>query len=125
VILVLASTEALEVMRAWPAPRRRSLRVRVHPDGGLWVAARGSLAQDDLLAMADKFGVRRWGPGGWRVLKPQLRLPGLLVGRVPDGGRIATGKVVRAKAAAKQPSAGFLGQAQPELPGLALLGRAL
>jgi hypothetical protein len=122
VILVLASRAALVVMRTWPPARRRLLRVKVHPDGGLWVAAVESGGHAELLALADMFGTRRWGPRGWRVLKPQLRLPGVVAGAGPrTGGRGVAGKLTAASP--RHPPKVQLGPAQHELPGIATVER--
>jgi hypothetical protein len=123
-ILVLASREALDVMRTWPPERRRALRVKVHPDGGLWVAARSSRGQEDLSTLAERFGTRLFRTGGWRVLKPQLRLPGLVVGNRPVASE-RTARLAPVAVLPKPSSRGPCGPLQPDLPGLASVERGL
>jgi hypothetical protein len=77
VIVVLASAAALEDIRNLPTTVRVALKAKVHPDGGLWVAARGREATRALQALVDAFGTRIWTADGWCVRKPQLALPGI------------------------------------------------
>jgi hypothetical protein len=73
--VVLASLRALEDIRELGlAPG--ALRARSHPDGGVWVSAKGADAERAILKLVDRYGTRIWGMQGWKVSKPQLRLPG-------------------------------------------------
>lgn len=76
-IAILASRTAHDDIRRLPPEIRRALRVRRHPDGGLVVYARSRAAVDVLRDLIDRYGTRVWGPGGWTVQRPQLRLPGV------------------------------------------------
>jgi hypothetical protein len=75
-LLVIASTKALAEIRAMESSRRRGLRAKKHPDGGVWVAAHGRDAEKVLATLAERYGTRAWCATGWRTVKPQLRLPG-------------------------------------------------
>lgn len=75
-LMILASTEALREIRARGRGLRGSVRAKAHPDGGVWVAARGRDGERLLLELAERYGTRVWRGAGWVTLKPQLKLPG-------------------------------------------------
>lgn len=75
--IVIASSKALPYLRGLPAERRRLVTARRHPDGGVWMKARDAGGQAVIQELADRFGTRHWGRGGWVVQRPQLRLPGI------------------------------------------------
>jgi hypothetical protein len=75
--LITWTPQLKQELGSLPEEVRTTIRARRHPQPGLAVLVSRSVAGDQALRqLVDRYGQVRWDGSGWRVQRPQLRLPG-------------------------------------------------